>query len=132
MTSDPAGFDPAETLSVDERTELQTGRLRNLVDRLLAADGLLGRRLRAAGVPAGADVTLADLPGLPTTTKTDLWGHYPLGMVIVPAEDVVCVHGSSGTGGRPTLVGYTAGDLALWANVMARSLAGAGATRGST
>ena len=74
-------------------------------------------------------MTLADLPRLPVTTKADLWEHYPLGLVIVPAEDVVCVHGSSGTGGRPTLVAYTAGDLALWANVMARSLSGAGATR---
>ncbi len=125
-------FDPAETMSVDERTILQTERLRGLVDRLLAADGLLGRRLRAAGVDSGAGLTLADLPRLPTTIKTDLWEHYPLGLLAVPAEEVTCVHGSSGTGGRPTLVAYTAGDIALWANVMARSLAGAGATPSST
>jgi phenylacetate-CoA ligase len=124
-------FDPAETMSVDERTTLQTERLRGLVDRLLAADGLLSRRLRAAGVDSGAGLTLADLPRLPVTTKTDLWEHYPLGLLAVPADEVTCVHGSSGTGGRPTLVAYTAGDIALWANVMARSLAGAGATTSS-
>jgi phenylacetate-CoA ligase len=126
-----ATFDPAETMSVDERTVLQTGRLRGLVDRLLAAGGLLGRRLRAAGVDSGAGLTLADLPRLPMTTKADLWEHYPMGLLAVPAEDVTCIHGSSGTGGRPTLVAYTAGDVALWANVMARSLAGAGATSAS-
>jgi phenylacetate-CoA ligase len=124
-------FDPAETMSVDERTALQTGRLRDLVDRLLATDGVLGRRLRAAGVDSGAGLGLADLPRLPLTTKADLWEHYPLGLLAVPAEEVTCVHGSSGTGGRPTLVAYTAGDVALWANVMARSLAGAGATSAS-
>jgi phenylacetate-CoA ligase len=125
-------FDPAETMSVDERAGLQTERLRALVDRLLAADGVQARRLREAGVTAGAGLTLDDLARLPTTGKRDLWEHYPYGMLAVPRSEVVCVHGSSGTGGRPTLVAYTAGDLALWANVMARSLAGAGATRGST
>jgi phenylacetate-CoA ligase len=131
MDTAPAVFDPAETMSIDERTVLQTERLRSLVDRLIAVDGLAGRRLREAGVDSGAGLELADLPRLPVTTKADLWAHYPLGMLAVPHEEVACVHGSSGTGGRPTLVAYTAGDTALWANVMARSLAGAGATRAS-
>ena len=125
-------FDPAETISVDERAALQERRLRALVDRLLAAGGVQARRLRASGVDAGTGLTLDDLPRLPTTGKADLWEHYPYGMLAVALDEVVCVHGSSGTGGRPTLVGYTAGDLALWARVMARCLAGAGATRGST
>jgi phenylacetate-CoA ligase len=124
-------FDAAETMSVDERTTLQTARLRGLVHRLLALDGVLGRRLRAVGVDSEHGLGLADLPRLPLTTKADLWEHYPLGMLAVPTEDVVCIHGSSGTGGRPTLVAYTAGDLALWANVMARALSGAGAGPGS-
>src|SRR5690349_17199478 len=115
-------FDPAETMSVDERTTLQNGRLRAMLDRLLAVDGPLGRRLRAAGVDAGAGLTVADLPRLPFTTKSDLWQHYPLGLLAVPTDEVTCIHGSSGTGGRPTLVAYTAGDIALWANVMARAL----------
>jgi phenylacetate-CoA ligase len=124
-------LDRAESMSVDERTALQTGRLRSLVDRLLAADGLQAGRLRAAGVDSGAGLTLDDLPKLPTVSKPDLWEGYPLGMLAVPLADCVCLHGSSGTSGRPTLVGYTSNDLDLWAHVMARSLAGAGATRES-
>jgi phenylacetate-CoA ligase len=127
----PAAFDPAETMSTDERAELQAARLRDMVGRLLAVDGLLGRRLHGAGVDSAAGLGLADLPKLPVTTKADLWEHYPLGMLAVPAADVTCIHGSSGTGGRPTLVAYTAGDVALWGNVMARALAGAGATPAS-
>jgi phenylacetate-CoA ligase len=124
-------FDPAETMSVDERTALQTRRLRALVDRLLAAGGRQAAALRAAGVERGAGLTLDDLPGLPTVSKPDLWEAYPFGMLAVPLEECVTVHGSSGTSGRPTLVPYTANDLDLWAHVMARGLAGAGATRAS-
>src|SRR5215831_15672365 len=72
-----------------------------------------------------------ELPRLPMTGKSDLWQAYPFGMVAVPPEDVVVVHGSSGTGGRPTLVAYTRADLALWARMCARALAAAGATRAS-
>ena len=123
--------DRAETMSVDERASLQTVRLRRMIDRLLAAGGVQARRLRDSGVDSGKAVELADLPRLPTTMKSDLWEHYPLGMLAVPMDEVTVVHGSSGTGGRPTLVGYTAGDIEIWSHVMARSLAGAGATRSS-
>ena len=122
-------FDPVESISVDERAALQTQRLRSLVNSLLAVDGgLQGERLRAAGIDSGTEVTLADLPHLPTVGKRDLWDAYPFGMLAVPIEDCACVHGSSGTSGRPTLVAYTDADLDLWAHVVARSLAGAGAT----
>jgi phenylacetate-CoA ligase len=125
-------FDPvAETMSADERAALQERRLRQLVDRLLEVDGVQGRRLREAGVTGGADVQLADLPTLPTTGKQDLWDAYPFGMLAVPREEVVAMHGSSGTGGRPTLVGYTRSDLDLWAAMCARALAAAGATERS-
>ena len=126
-------FEPdAEAMPPDQRGQLQLARLRALVDRLLAQDGVQAGRLRAAGIQAGSDVTtLADLPRLPTTAKSDLWEAYPFGMVGVPAADVVAVHGSSGTGGRPTLVAYTRADLALWARMCARALAAAGATRDS-
>jgi phenylacetate-CoA ligase len=122
----------AEAMSTDERAVLQERRLRALVDRLIEVGGLQGERLRAAGVQRGADVTLDRLAGLPTTRKQDLWDAYPLGLLAVPRERVVAVHGSSGTGGRPTLVGYTKGDLDLWAHVCARALAAAGATSSST
>jgi phenylacetate-CoA ligase len=121
-------LDPAESMPVEERGRLQTARLRALVDRLLSVDGgVQGERLRAAGVTGGAGLTLADLPALPVTTKADLWDGYPFGMLAVPLEECVSVHGSSGTGGRPTLVAYTSKDLDEWARVMARGLAGAGA-----
>src|SRR5881409_271503 len=116
----------AEAMSADERHAVQGHRLRNLIDRLLAADGVQAERLRAAGVNAGAAVGMRDLPHLPTTDKRDLWDHYPFGMLAVPRQDVVAVHGSSGTGGRPTLVGYTRADLELWGEMVARSLGCAG------
>jgi phenylacetate-CoA ligase len=121
----------AEAMSVDERTVLQTLRLREVVDRLIALGGRQGVRLSAAGVERGARLTLSDLPGLPMTTKADLWDSYPFGMLAVPREEVAAVHGSSGTGGRPTLVGYTQGDLDLWGSLVARSLGCAGAGPGS-
>jgi phenylacetate-coenzyme A ligase PaaK-like adenylate-forming protein len=125
------GPGPAETMSRDELTTVRERRLRDLIDRLIAADGLQGRRLREAGVAAGRDVTLGDLHRLPFTTKQDLWDSYPYGMLAVPMEEVAVVHGSSGTGGRPTLVAYTRRDLALWSRMCARSLACAGAAPGS-
>src|SRR5499433_4251605 len=126
-------FEPeAEAMPPVQRGQLQLSRLRALVDRLLAQDGVQGGRLRTAGIQAGGDVTtLADLPRLPMTVKSDLWEAYPFGMVGVPVADVAAVHGSSGTGGRPTLVAYTRADLALWARMCARALAAAGATRDS-
>jgi phenylacetate-coenzyme A ligase PaaK-like adenylate-forming protein len=125
-------FDPvAEGMSGDERAALQERRLQVMVDRLLAVNGVQGRRLREAGVTQGRDVSLEQLAGLPTTSKRDLWDNYPWDMLAVPREQVVVVHGSSGTGGRPTLVAYTRGDLDLWAAMCARSLAAAGAAAGS-
>jgi phenylacetate-coenzyme A ligase PaaK-like adenylate-forming protein len=128
----PAMFEPdAESLSAEQLAGLQTERLRDLVDRLLAVGGLQGSRLKEAGVQAGADVNLATLHRLPMTVKADLWEAYPFGLLAVPREKVVAVHGSSGTGGRPTLVAYTNGDLKLWARMCARALAAAGATPAS-
>jgi phenylacetate-coenzyme A ligase PaaK-like adenylate-forming protein len=125
------GPGPAERMSRDELAALQETRLRGLVDTLIAAGGLQGGRLRDAGVTGGADVTLGDLPRLPVTTKQDLWDAYPHGMLAVPMDDVVAVHGSSGSRGRPTLVAYTRADLELWAAMCARALVCAGAGRGS-
>jgi phenylacetate-CoA ligase len=122
---DAEGIDPERRLVVQER------RLRALVDRLLSANGLQAERLREAGVTAGAGVELGDLARLPMVTKSDLWEHYPIGLQAVDDDQIVCIHGSSGTGGRPTLVPYTAQDVDVWAQVMARALGGAGATRRS-
>ena len=128
----PAMFEPAaESMPAEQLAGLQTERLRQMIDRLIAAGGLQGARLEDAGVKAGADVNLATLARLPTTDKRDLWGAYPFGLLAVPREEVVAVHGSSGTGGRPTLVAYTRDDLRLWARMCARALAAAGATPAS-
>ncbi len=134
MTADraPAMYDPgAETMPAEQRAGLQQRALSGMIDRLLAAGGLQASRLAEAGVSGGADVALADLPRLPMTSKADLWSEYPFQMLAVPLSDVVAVHGSSGTGGRPTLVAYTKADLRLWAQMCARALAAAGATAGS-
>ena len=128
----PMMFEPdAESMPAESLTGLQLERLRALVDRLLALGGVQGVRLKEAGVAAGADVNLATLHRLPATSKADLWDAYPFGLLAVPREEVVAVHGSSGTGGRPTLVAYTRDDLKLWARMCARALAAAGATLAS-
>ena len=116
----------AESMPEDQRRELQQQRLRALVTRLLTRDGLQGQRLKDAGITIGDDVSLDDLHRLPSTSRRDLWDAYPFGLLAVPREQVVAVHGSSGTGGRPTLVGYTRGDLELWGEMVARSLGCAG------
>jgi phenylacetate-coenzyme A ligase PaaK-like adenylate-forming protein len=122
-------FEPeAESMPADQRAEVQQARLRGLVDRLLGAGGVQGQRLKAIGVTGGGDVTLGDLPRLPMTVKADMWDEYPLGMLVVDRSEVVAFHGSSGSGGRPTLVAYTRSDLKLWARMCARALAAAGAT----
>ena len=121
----------AEGVDPQRRREVQERRLSALVERLIAADGLQAARLAEVGVRSGANVGLDDLHRLPTVTKRDLWEHYPHGLRAVGAEDIVCVHGSSGTGGRPTLIPYTARDVDIWAQVMARALGGAGASRRS-
>jgi phenylacetate-coenzyme A ligase PaaK-like adenylate-forming protein len=121
----------AEQMSADERAELQARRLDDLLGRLAERSPLYRERLAGAGVGAGARVGLDGLAGLPFTTKQDLWDGYPWGLLTVPREQVRRVHGSSGTGGRPTLVAYSRADLELWAQVCARALGCAGAVPGT-
>ncbi len=125
-------FEPdAESMPAQQRAGVQQDRLRALIGTLLAAGGLQAGRLKEAGVGGGGDVRTGDLAALPTTSKQDLWDAYPFGLLAVPRREVVAVHGSSGTGGRPTLVSYTRADLRLWARMCARALAAAGAGPGS-
>jgi len=74
--------------------------------------------------------TLADLARFPFTTKQDLRDNYPYGMFAVPMDQVSRIHASSGTTGKPTVVGYTARDISTWADLVARSIRAAGARRG--
>jgi phenylacetate-coenzyme A ligase PaaK-like adenylate-forming protein len=125
-------WDPrAERMSVDERADLQARRLDELLGRLATQSPLYRERLAGAGVGPGARVGLDGLADLPFTTKQDLWDGYPWGLLTIPREQVLRVHGSSGTGGRPTLVAYSRADLELWAQVCARALGSAGAGPGT-
>jgi phenylacetate-CoA ligase len=115
----------------EEFEALQLDRLRETVARLLDGPPAAGARLRAVGVDGPGDIgSLADLRALPFTEKSDLREHYPFGLLAVPRERLVRVHASSGTGGKATIVGYTAADLEVWTTVMARSLVMAGVREG--
>jgi phenylacetate-CoA ligase len=108
---------------------LQGERLRASVAWARARVPFYRDALAAAGVPDEA-VTLDRLAELPFTVKDDLRRHYPFGLFAVPREEVLRIHASSGTRGKPTVVGYTRNDLSVWREVMARSLAAAGAEPG--
>jgi phenylacetate-CoA ligase len=127
-----AAFDWSDTIesaSVAQLRALQLERLRQAVTRALAVPHYQ-RKFAAAGV-APADIkTLGDLARLPFTTKEDLRQNYPFGMFAVPMSDVVRVHASSGTTGKPTVVGYTRGDIDLWSALMARSIRAGGGRPG--
>ena len=111
-------WDPqAERMPAGERADLQARRLDDLLGRLVERSPAYRERLAAAGVGPGTRVGLDGLADLPFTTKQDLWDAYPWGLLAVPREQVLRVHGSSGTGGRPTLVAYSRADLELWAQV---------------
>jgi phenylacetate-CoA ligase len=125
-------YDAIETAPREELEALQLERLRATVDRILAAVPAGRARLHEAGVRSARDLgSLDDLRGLPFTSKSDLREHYPFGLLAVPREQLVRVHASSGTGGKPTVVGYTRHDLEdVWTAVMARSMATAGVRAG--
>ena len=130
LTPDPKSLDPIERASRDEITALQTARmawsLRHAYDNVQT----YRKKFDAAGVHPDDFRELADLAKFPFTTKADLRDAYPFGMFAVPQEKIARVHGSSGTTGKPTVVGYTAKDIDTWANVVARSIRAAGARPG--
>ena len=117
----------AETMPREWLTKLQIERVRVCLERMQASDvGFYGQRLSAV---RPEDIrTLDDLGRLPFTAKDDLREHYPFGLLLAPMRDVVRVHSSSGSTGKPTVVAYTGADLELWADVLARGLAAAGVT----
>jgi phenylacetate-CoA ligase len=130
-TSDAAIWDAAEMLPRGELADLQLRRLRETVERVLTADGLGARRLAAAGVSGPNDIgSLADVAQIPFMTKADLRDQYPFGLLAVPREELVRVHASSGTHGKPTVVGYTGADLDTWTELMARCMTMAGVRPG--
>ena len=119
-----------ETLPREALEALQLKRLQALVERVYALVPYYRQKMDEAGVSPGDIKSLRDLRRLPFTTKEDLRQNYPFGLFTVPLERVVRVHASSGTTGKPTVVGYTKRDIETWAELMTRTLAAAGTHRG--
>jgi phenylacetate-CoA ligase len=123
--------DAVESLPRDRLRALQLERLRWTIGRVLAGQPLGAERLAAAGISAPDDLsTLEDLALIPFVTKADLREHYPFELLAVPREQLVRVHASSGTHGKPTVVGYTRTDLENWTEVVARGMTMAGVKPG--
>ncbi len=118
--------DPADCIAPGELRRLQLERLRRIVKHTYDHVELFRNRLDAGGVAPGGLQSLADLERLPFTTKTDLRDTYPYGLFAVPMSEVVRLHASSGTTGKPIVVGYTKEDVALWSEVMRRSFTACG------
>jgi phenylacetate-CoA ligase len=129
--SDQFMFDrAAETMPRAALTALQTERLNNVLHHAYTHVPHYRRKFDAASVKPDDFAALSDIARFPFTLKTDLRDNYPFGMFAVPREQLTRVHASSGTTGKPTVVGYTQGDLDRWSDLMARSFACAGAVPG--
>ena len=126
----PGELDAIETASRDEITALQLQRLRQTLQHAYDKVPHYRAAFDAAGVQPDDCKTLADLAKFPFTTKKDLRDNYPFGMFAVPKADVSRIHASSGTTGKPTVVGYTAKDISTWADLGARSIRAAGGRPG--
>ncbi len=126
----PNDLEPIERASKDELQALQLVRLKQTLQHAYANVPHYKQAFDAAGVHPSDLKTLADLSKFPFTTKHDLRANYPFGMFAVPREQVARIHASSGTTGKPTVVGYTLKDIDTWANLVARSIRAAGARAG--
>jgi phenylacetate-CoA ligase len=122
--------DEFETLPREVIESLQLKRLQQTLERVYATVPFYRRSFTEAGVTPGMVKSLGDLRRLPFTLKQDMRDNYPYGLFAVPLEQIVRIHASSGTTGKPTVVGYTRRDIEMWAELMARSFAAAGAHRG--
>ena len=130
MKPAPGDLEPIETASADELQSLQVQRLKATLQHAYDHVPHYKAAFDAKGVHPSDCRTLADLAKFPFTTKKDLRDNYPFGMFAVPREQVVRVHASSGTTGKPTVVGYTQRDIDTWADLVARSIRAAGGRAG--
>jgi phenylacetate-CoA ligase len=121
--------EPKECMSRDEMNHLQSTRLRDLVQRVYHNVEFYRKKMQELGIEPGDIHGIEDLSKLPFTKKQDLRDNYPFGLFAVPKSEIVRVHASSGTTGKSTVVGYTRKDVNTFAEVVARSLASAGATK---
>jgi len=120
--------DGVETITPRDMEKLQVERLRSCVERVSKAVPFYRAKLSEAGVNHESIRSLEDLARLPFTTKNDLRDHYPFDLLAVPMKEVIRLHASSGTTGKPTVVAYTRNDMVLWSELMARTYAAAGVT----
>ena len=130
MTDPRTRPEPIETASRDELSALQLQRLQWSLDHAFRNVPHFRKAFAAAGAHPDDLKQLADLAKFPFTAKADLRDNYPFGMFAVPREKVVRIHASSGTTGKPTVVGYTQGDIDNWSDLMARSIRAAGGRPG--
>jgi len=126
----PGELEAIETASRDELQALQLKRMKETLRRAWDHVPHYRRAFEAHGVNPNDLRTLADLAKFPFTAKQDLRANYPFGMFAVPRDQIVRVHASSGTTGKPTVVGYTQHDINTWADLMARSIRASGGRRG--
>jgi phenylacetate-CoA ligase len=119
-------IEPIEQASVDELRALQLARFKEAVHYAYERVPHYRQKFDAAGVHPGDLKSFADLARFPFTSKDDLRQNYPFGMFAVPMDEIVRIHASSGTTGKPTVVGYTRGDIDTWSRLMARSIRAAG------
>ncbi len=125
-------LDPIERASRDEITALQLKRLRDTLDRVYESVPHYKEAFDKKGVHPSDLKEITDLAKFPFTTKKDLRDNYPFGLFAVPKDQVSRIHASSGTTGKPTVVGYTSSDISNWADLVARSIRAAGGRRGDT
>ena len=118
--------DDFETLPREAIESLQLKRLQQTVERVYAAVPFYRKSFDKAGIKPADIKSLADLQRLPFTLKQDMRDSYPYGLFAVPLEQIVRIHASSGTTGKPTVVGYTRRDIENWTEMMARSFVAAG------
>ncbi len=130
LTPDRASLDPIEIASRDEISALQIERLKWSLGHAYQNVPHYKQAFDAAGVHPDDFQSLEDLAKYPFTVKQDLRDNYPFGMFAVPREQLARIHASSGTTGKPTVVGYTRNDVDMWANVVARSIRAAGTRPG--
>jgi phenylacetate-CoA ligase len=126
LTPQPGDLDPIEVADVEQIRALQLDRLRWSLEHAYTNVPHYRHAFDAAGISPQDCRELSDLRHFPMTTKADLRASYPYGMLAVPREQVRRLHASSGTTGQPTVVGYTVDDIAMWSDVVARSLRAAG------
>jgi phenylacetate-CoA ligase len=123
-------LEPIEKASIDELRSLQLKRLQSTLQHAYANSPVYRAKFDAAGVHPDDCKSLSDLAKFPFTTKLDLRDSYPFGLFAVPREQCARIHASSGTTGKPTVVGYTLRDIDTWATVVARSIRAGGAQPG--